>query len=614
LNPVYDPESVHAYFSATPSASHWGRIGTQRRAGVAAPLFTLYSRRSIGIGEIPDLRLLIDWCRACGLSLIQLLPLNDVGFTFCPYDAQSMLAMDPMYLSLAELREVEPRRFAERADELRRRYPAGRGLVDYGIKQAKIELLQAIFSTRDWQDSSRFQEFRLSHALWLHDYALFKTLKIRHQQKGWEEWEGDFRAKSAAALRAFAEENSNAILFQEWLQWQLAEQLQAVKAYARKQGVLLMGDIPFLVSRDSADVWANQNFFKLDRASGAPPDALLARGQRWGMPPYAWETIARHQYAYLVNKLKYAQNFFDLYRIDHFVGIFRLWTIPLSEPESSGGINGAFDPAEENQWEEHGRRLLEVMLRSTSMLPCAEDLGVIPDCSFKILREYGVVGMDIQRWSKDWKGSKDFTPAEQYRLNALATISTHDMSSLRAWWTFEAGTVDEVLFERQCAKNALDAGALKPALFDPARSHHGRLAWKTEIVSEDVLLGLLGRGRDAVHEILAAYAGSYGEKAKFWKFIGLPGEVEEDFNSRFAEAALKAVCRTACVFTVQLIQDWLAGQEAFQRLDPWNYRINFPGSMRKTNWSLVLPLSLEELLGLPDQDRLKGLLQETQRI
>ena len=162
-----------------------------------------------------------------------------------------------------------------------------------------------------------------------------------------------------------------------------------------------MGDIPFLVSKNSADVWAYKNYFKLDLSSGAPPDMYFSNGQRWGMPPYNWTNIAADNYAYIRHRLNYAQNFYNMFRIDHFVGLFRIWTIENKTPEEYGGMAGHFDPENENEWEHHGRTILSEMNQSTDMLPCAEDLGTVPVCSDKILKEFGVTGISVQRWEKN---------------------------------------------------------------------------------------------------------------------------------------------------------------------------------------------------------------------
>src|SRR3989338_2636598 len=140
-----------------------------------------------------------------------------------------------------------------------------------------------------------------------------------------------------------------------------------------------------------------------------------AKGQRWGMPTYNWEAIAGDGYRYLKEKLKYAENFYDILRLDHVVGLFRIWSTPYDEPAENKGLNGFFDPRDENMWGEHGRRILSVMLNSTDMLLSAEDLGIIPKTCPKTLEELGIPGNDVERWTKDWNVKHDFLGPEDYR-------------------------------------------------------------------------------------------------------------------------------------------------------------------------------------------------------
>lgn len=606
-------EFDYSRFLSGPTAGHWTRIGARRRAGVAVPLFSLYSSRSIGIGELPDLRLLSEWCAECGFSILQLLPLNDVGFNFTPYDAQSTFALEPMYLSLEELKGVDLTPLRERLADLRRRFPTGRERVDYGIKRAKLDLLWEIYLSRPAGPEPEFAAFQAENDFWLPDYTLFKVLKDLHAQARWEDWPRAHAERAQAELAALRVAHSEALAFQAWLQWQLAEQFRSVRSAAESRGVLLMGDLPFLVSRDSADVWAHQDLFRLDLASGAPPDAYSALGQRWGMPPYRWEVISANGYEYLVRKLRYAERFFDFYRIDHFVGIFRLWTIPLSEPEGTAGLNGTFEPADEGQWESHGRRLLEVMLGATRMLPCAEDLGVIPACSYRVLEAYNVVGMDIQRWMRDWEGNGKYLPAEAYRPHAIAVLSTHDMTPLRDWWEHEAGTIDEALFRRRCPSRGLDADALIARLFDPSRSGGGRLYWRRDVSSEAVLLSVLQRRPEELKDFLGWYRTTYAEQAEFWEYVGMPGPWSERFTPELAERALQAANRSRAVFSIHLLQDWLGGTEWFRHGDPRRWRINLPGTTDPSNWSVVMPFPLEALPGRAENRRLLEMNRSTGR-
>lgn len=591
----------------------WKTVGVKRRAGVTTPLFSIYSSRSIGIGEAPDLRLLIDWCRRTGLTIIQLLPLNDVGFDFRPYDAQSSMALDPMYLSLEGLAGCELEGFEKDLKILRQEFPAGKGPVHYEVKAAKLELLWKIFEAKSTSKKSKaFLNYLSTHQGWLEDYAAYKILKEKFQNDGWMNWPEAFRAKDPHAIAKFIKENENRVLFQKWLQWQLFEQFKAVKKYAAKHGVLLMGDMPFLVSRDSADVWSHQHYFKLDLSSGAPPDLYFSQGQRWGMPPYHWPRIAEDGYAYVQRKMAYAENFFDLYRIDHFVGMFRLWTIRLSEPLEHAGMKGHFDPYDEHLWKEHGKKILDVMLSSAGMLPCAEDLGVVPKCSYEVLEDYKIPGSDIQRWVRNWGKDYHFKKEEAYRLHSMAMLSTHDTSSFCAWWEYEAGTVDEWFFRKKCEECGVHLDAVKERLFDLTRSQYGRLRWRDDLTSVGMLLGILGRNSDEAWHLVDAYRSTYGERELYWAHVGMAGDFEKKVSLVFMEKALLSVNQTSSIFSLQILQDWLSLTE-FKERDSWHYRINVPGTMEAKNWSLVAPFSLEAMQKLKINETIRRIVVDSGR-
>ncbi len=595
MKPSIPMTGEYDVFLSSVCGRQWRRIGARRRAGVNVPLFSLYSAESAGAGEIPDLKLLVDWCVKTGLSIIQLLPMNDVGFDFRPYDAQSTFALEPLFLRLSSLAGVKKKFFDKEVSELRKKFPAGQGRVDYGIKAAKLELLARIFASCEGDFPSAFETFRMEQSFWLRPYTFFKVLKEQCPNSGWEGWEPRFRAHEESALAELEKASGDRLLFHAWLQWQLAEQFKEVKAYANLKGVYLMGDLPFLVSRDSADAWWHQEYFKLDRVSGAPPDAYIAEGQRWGMPPYRWEAIAARGYDYIREKIRYAAHFYDMFRIDHVVGLFRLWTIAENEPYENAGRFGSFDPQDENLWEDHGRRILSAMVEPTDMLPCAEDLGVVPDCSNKVLGEFSVPGMDVQRWARHWNTDGSFKSADAYRACSSAVISTHDMPILFAWWMHEAGTVDEWLFRQACQSKGLDAAEVIERLFQaPA---YGRLRWKHVISGVDDLIRALGRAPQEIESILSLCRDSFEEKKRFLAYLGFSGQNNEPPAEEVIRKALERVSESRSVFSVQLIHDWLSLSGYFSE-DPWNARVNFPGSVGPHNWSVVLPISLETMLML----------------
>ncbi|MCX5713183.1 MAG: 4-alpha-glucanotransferase, partial [Candidatus Omnitrophica bacterium] len=434
----------------TPAIGRWKKAGIKPRAGVVIPLFSVYSKNSIGIGDFSDLRSLIDWAHLSGNSIVQLLPMNETGAAFCPYDALSSFALEPAYLSIQDLPKAGSKSIQEKIRQVKELFPAGKPHLDYRVKKAKLSILTDIFRQGIGESGPDLERFRKENGYWLEDFALFKVLKECNQDKPWYEWDDAFKNRKEPELENFSRQHERDILFQIWVQWLIFKQFREVKDYAQEKKVFLKGDLPILVSRDSADVWQHPEFFKLDFSAGAPPDMYCARGQRCGMPTYNWQQKAADEYRYLKERLVYAQNFYDLLRIDHVVGLFRIWSIPYSEPVENQGLNGSFDPAEESKWREHGRNILSVILNNTKMLLCAEDLGVIPLACTDTLRELGIPGNDVQRWVKDWVKRHDFLPAQEYRALSVAMLSTHDTTNWSAWWEYEAGTVDEALFIRKC--------------------------------------------------------------------------------------------------------------------------------------------------------------------
>ncbi|MCM8800892.1 MAG: 4-alpha-glucanotransferase [Candidatus Omnitrophica bacterium] len=576
--------------------NNWKGIGKHRRAGVVVPLFSIYSKDSIGIGDFGDLRLVIDWCKKTGNSILQLLPLNYLGGLNCPYDCLSSFALEPVYLDLKGFYQIES--FKEEICKLKERFPFPRTYVDYAIRKEKIRLLKEMFLS-DYQNNSseiEFRDFIKNNQYWIEDFALYKVIKDYHQGKPWYEWEIFLQKRDKRNLERFKREYLKEVLFEMWLQWQAFKQLRKIKSYAQQNNILLKGDLPLLVSRDSADVWAHPEYFKLDLAAGAPPDMYCAKGQRWGMAPYNWEIIAKDRYRYLKEKLRYLGNFYDILRIDHVVGLFRIWSIPYNEPLENQGLNGFFDPEDETKWEERGRGILIKMLENTELFLCAEDLGVIPEVCTRTLQDLEIPGNDVQRWKKDYKISHDFLKPEQYRLLSVSMLSTHDTTNWPAWWQYEAGTVDEELFKRRCSDHRnIGFEAVKDRLFDLGCSRHGRLRWRQEINSVEKLVEILGKKKEELADFIDFYQNTYKEKEKLWNHLGLKGEMREEVDPEILRYALRITLKANSVFCINTIIDYL-GLLDLLKPDPYPYRINTPGTISEKNWSLVIPLSLEDLL------------------
>ena len=515
------------YLLSTALKDKWEKTGVKKRAGVLAPLFSVYSRESVGIGDFVDLKLLVDWVVKTGNSIIQLLPLNETGSIFCPYDSLSSFALEPAYICLRLFDSYKKESIRKKVDAIKQIFPTGSGRIDYGIKKAKTDLLWSMFIDEGSRENGEFKKFIADNNYWLLDFALFKVLRKYLKDRAWYDWQACYKDRDVAELKTFQEIHNEEIVFQMWMQWQLYRQLKDAKEYAASKGILINGDLPILVSRDSADVWAHPGFFKLGFAAGAPPDMYCAKGQRWGMPTYSWEVIASDGYRYLKEKLKVAENFYDMLRIDHVVGLFRIWSIHYDEPLANQGLNGFFDPWEEGVWKEHGRSLLLEIINSTKLLLCAEDLGVIPKDCTETLKELGVPGNDVQRWVKDWKTRHDFLLPQEYRQLSVAMLSTHDTTNWPAWWENEAGTVDEALFIRKCNERKIDFIHVKDKLFDINLSCHGRLRWLNSINSADALVHILGKRKEDLADFIDLYKNSYQEKEKLWKVLRIPGPMRK---------------------------------------------------------------------------------------
>jgi 4-alpha-glucanotransferase len=191
------------------------------------------------------------------------------------------------------------------------------------------------------------------------------------------------------------------------------------------------------------------------------------------------------------------------------------------------------------------------------------------------------------------------------------TVSTHDMSSLKAWWEFEAGTVDVETIRRMCFSRGVSEEKLN-SVFDLEKSAHGRLRWKREIKTDEALLASLGLHPDQAKDILENFHGCRDEKERFWTYLGLEGHPPEDCPPILIERAIERAHETSSIFSVHLLQEWLSIDPDFH-YDPWTFRINFPGYVKDTNWRLVVPKSLEDLKRWKSNRKIRELNKKTGR-
>lgn len=415
----------------TAAATGWQKIGPNNHHGFCLPLFSLHSEESCGIGEYLDLIPMIHFCKEVGMDVIQLLPLNDPGLDTSPYNALSAFALNPVHLSISQLPNIER---VPNYDQIfsKLRYWNGTSRVKHHIvRELKLTFLRSYFDVTyaEVHKTEGYQNF-LSNNPWLQPYALFKALKEKMLWKSWEDWPSHLKSPSDQGFTDLFNEHLNTCQFHIFLQYYCFEQLEKVKQIATEQNVLLKGDIPILISRDSADVWHHRHLFFLHFAAGAPPDMYSKEGQYWGFPLYDWEEMEKGGYQWWKERLRIASHLYHLYRIDHVVGFFRIWAIPLEKPAREG----SFIPQGEHEWIPHGNKIMEMMLKAAPILPIGEDLGLVPPSVKEALYSLGICGTKMMRWERRWETDGGFIPIEQYQPMTMSTVSTHDSDTLQLWW------------------------------------------------------------------------------------------------------------------------------------------------------------------------------------
>lgn len=318
--------------------------------GVSIPVFSLRSDESAGIGDFHDLKKMIDWTAHTGQHIIQVLPINDTTSTKTwrdsyPYSAISIYALHPVYLSLNDLSLKNPEKQAAYLKEAKKLN--GSKSVNYeNVLHLKLKYCRDLFHEEAEKvlSSASYHLFYQKNSHWLFPYSCYCYLRDKNNTPHFEDW-GEFAVYDKAHLEHMLKKDKMAKRetdFYRFIQYLLHCQLLEVKEYAHKKGVALKGDIPIGVHRHSVDVWTNPELFNLNTQMGAPPDDFSVFGQNWGFPTYNWAAIEKENYAWWKNRLQKMAEYFDAYRIDHILGFFRIWEIPIDAVQ---GLLGHFNPA-----------------------------------------------------------------------------------------------------------------------------------------------------------------------------------------------------------------------------------------------------------------------------
>lgn len=491
----------------------WSDSPGWKGAGTAIPVFALRSEDDFGVGEFLDLKKMVDWAVLTGQTFLQLLPVNDTTMfgtidDSYPYNANSTFALHPQFINLPAAGVPVDKEYLKLQKQLNSFVKDGRPETDYvSVNREKRRLLRKAFDA-NWKSLSRtkaYRNFLAANREWLIPYSRFCALRDEFGTPDFSQW-GEFAVYDEARLERWNKSHRSETDFNCFLQFHLDAQFRQVRDYAHSKGVVLKGDLPIGISRTSADAWQFPKLFNMDSQAGAPPDAFSADGQNWGFPTYNWEEMAKDGYAWWKARLRKMSEYFDAFRIDHILGFFRIWQIPV--PEKSG-LAGYFSPAlpysadelrswgygnrmdrfiedphrpgwyhpridakdlgdlyidffyrRHNEfWKHNAMDKLSALLGSTNMLACGEDLGMIPACVPEVMQRLNILSLEIQRMPKD--PAQTFADPARYPYGCVCTTSTHDMSPIRAWWE-----EDRALSQR-FYNEALGCGGAAPYFCEP---------------------------------------------------------------------------------------------------------------------------------------------------
>lgn len=323
----------------------------RKLAGTQVPVFSLRTRKSAGIGDFGDLKTMIDFVASTGQKVLQLLPINDTTITHTwtdsyPYSCISVFAIHPQYADLHALPELKDAKARAEAEKTRAELNA-LDKIDYEkVNDFKINYLRQIFNQEGekMMKTAEYKAFFQDTELWLVPYAQYSYLRDKNGTADFNQWP-DHQVWDEAERKALADPKTAAyknVAFFYFVQFVLDRQMQEAHEHAKTKGVILKGDIPIGVNRNGCDVWTEPKYFNLNGQAGAPPDDFSANGQNWGFPTYNWFEMLKDGCQWWNRRFKNMARYFDAYRIDHVLGFFRIWEIPV---HSVHGLLGQFAPA-----------------------------------------------------------------------------------------------------------------------------------------------------------------------------------------------------------------------------------------------------------------------------
>ncbi len=457
----------------------------QRIAGIMVPVFAIRTEDDLGIGDTAGVMQMIDWASDMGMGFLQFLPINEMGNDCSPYNAISSVALEPTTLN------TTPDMIQELTQDDYRMVMIDTGardwdkrVVDYTkVKRIKSNLLWLAFSKfrtdHFKQGTSReeqFLKFCYEEQDWLGDYCLFRLLMdYERGSECWEYWNEDYNTIEKARdhlerlFERAPEQTEGQLAYYAYVQFIAYEQWRQVSVHARQRNVKLMGDIPFGINRNSADVFAQPKQFDLKWCGGAPPevnfkddDFVVQWGQNWGIPLYRWDYMEKEDYSWWRRRINRTTRIFNMFRIDHALGFYRIYAFPWQPMrnhefvdksheealEMTGGDLPGFKPGPDDTEEDCkrnkalGEKYLRMIQEAAGQAEIvAEDLGTVPDYVPGSLEAMGMAGMKVPIWETQHNG--ELKSGADYPYISLATYATHDHEPIKTQWNHKVNQVRE---------------------------------------------------------------------------------------------------------------------------------------------------------------------------
>ncbi len=404
-----------------------------RKSGILMPMASLPGMYGIGTLGKPSFAF-IDFLKKAGQSVWQLLPLSPTGYGDSPYQSCSAFAGNPYFIDLDLLKRDG---LLKKGEYESLDYGTDPAAVDYGkMYQTRYQVLRKAFARFSKWYPDDYYRFCYEQGWWLEDYALYMTAKGLSGGKSYREWPDGVRLHTKEAIDRLYAEHEDEVHFWKFCQYEFRRQWLALRAYAAEQGVELMGDIPIYVAADSADVWASPELFLLDQnglpaaVAGCPPDAFSADGQLWGNPLYDWAYHEKTGFAWWVRRIRYALEFYDRLRIDHFRGFDTYYAIPAGAKTAKTG-----------EWcTGPGMKLFRAVKKELGDVPIiAEDLGELFPSVYQLLKDSGFPGMKVLQFAFG-PGDSEYLP-HNHPEHCVVYTGTHDNTTAAAW--FKAATPAE---------------------------------------------------------------------------------------------------------------------------------------------------------------------------